>query len=60
MFQNEQACLHVIRPSRGKAVIDWAMAGHRPQVWVLDLFSVQKAQPAERWQVCLARQLRDC
>ena len=60
MFQNEQVCLHVIRPSRGKVVIDETMAGHRPQVWVSDLFSAQKAHPAEQWQVCLAHQLRDC
>ncbi|WOD36971.1 IS66 family transposase [Nodosilinea sp. E11] len=60
VFQNEQVCLHVIRPSRGKAVIDETMAGHRPQVWVSDLFSAQKAHPAEQWQVCLAHQLRDC
>jgi transposase len=60
VFQNEQVCLHVIRPSRGKAVIDETLAGHRPQIWVSDLFSAQKAHPAERWQVCLAHQLRDC
>lgn len=60
VFQNEQVCLHVIRPSRGKVVIDETMAGHRPQVWVSDLFSAQKAHPAEQWQVCLAHQLRDC
>jgi len=60
VFQNEQVCLHVIRPSRGKVVIDEAMAHHRPQVWVSDLFSAQKAHPAEHWQVCLAHQLRDC
>lgn len=43
VFQNEQVCLHVIRHSRGKAVIDETMAGHRPQVWVSDLlpFRVQ-------------------
>ncbi|MGB3515828.1 MAG: IS66 family transposase [Elainellaceae cyanobacterium] len=60
VFQNEQVCLHVIRPSREKVVIDETMAGHRPQVWVSDLFSAQKAHPAERWQVCLTHQLRDC
>ncbi|MFQ4139892.1 IS66 family transposase [Nodosilinea sp. PGN35] len=60
VFQNEQVCLHVIRPSRGKAVIDETLAGHRPQVWVSDLFSAQKAHPAKQWQVCLAHQLRDC
>ena len=60
VFQNDQVCLHVIRPSRGKAVIEAVMGDHRPQVWVSDLFSAQKANPAEQWQVCLAHQLRDC
>ncbi|HEY9814750.1 MAG TPA: IS66 family transposase [Candidatus Obscuribacterales bacterium] len=60
VFQNAQVCLHVIRPSRGKAVIDDVMDGHRPEVWVSDVFSAQKAHPAEDWQVCLAHQLRDC
>lgn len=60
VFQNEQLCLHVIRPSRAKAVIDEVMAGHRPEVWVSDLFSAQKGHPAAQWQVCLAHQLRDC
>jgi transposase len=60
VFQNQQVCLHVIRPSRGKVVIDDVMEGHRPQVWVSDLFSAQKAHPAQQWQVCLAHQLRDC
>lgn len=60
VFQNDQVCLHVIRPSRGKTVIDKVMAGHQPQIWVSDLFSAQAAHPAQQWQVCLAHQLRDC
>lgn len=60
VFQNDQVCLHVIRPTRGKAVIDTVMAGHQPQIWVSDLFSAQAAHPAQDWQVCLAHQLRDC
>jgi transposase len=60
VFQNEQVCLHVIRPSRGKAVIEAVMADHRPQIWVSDLFSAQAAHPAQDWQVCLAHPLRDC
>lgn len=60
VFQNEQVCLHVIRPTRGKVVIDEVMGPHQPQVWVSDLFSAQKAHPAWQWQVCLAHQLRDC
>ncbi len=60
VFQNDQVCLHVIRPSRGKTVIDTVMNGHQPQIWVSDLFSAQAAHPAQQWQVCLAHQLRDC
>jgi len=60
VFQNEQVCFHVIRPSRGKKVIEEVMDGHCPEVWVSDLFSSQRANPAEDWQVCLAHQLRDC
>jgi transposase len=60
VFQNEQVCFHLIRPSRGSDVITEVMADHRPQVWVSDLFSAQKTHPAESWQVCLAHQLRDC
>lgn len=60
VFQNEQVCFHIIRPSRGGDVITEVMADHRPQVWVSDLFSAQKTHPAESWQVCLAHQLRDC
>ena len=60
VFQNDQVCLHVIRPSRAGDVIREVMAEHRPQIWVSDLFSAQKTHPAEDWQVCLAHQLRDC
>ena len=60
VFQNDQVCFHVIRPSRGSDVIREVMEDHRPQVWVSDLFSAQKKHPAAQWQVCLAHQLRDC
>ena len=60
VFQNAQICLHVIRPSRGAAVIEQVMEGHRPEIWVSDLYSAQKKHPADNWQVCLAHQLRDC
>ena len=59
VFQNDQVCIHVIRPSRGHGVIDEVMDGHRPQVWVSDLYSAQGKHPAEQWQICLAHQLRD-
>jgi transposase len=59
VFQNDAVCLHVIRPSRSRAVVAEVLAGHRPQVWVSDLYAAQQGH-AEQWQVCLAHQLRDC
>lgn len=60
VFQNEQVCLHLIRPSRGSGVIAEAFPLQRPQVWVSDLYSAQRTHGAEQWQACLAHQLRDC
>jgi transposase len=34
VFQNDQVCLHVIRPSRAGDVIREVMAEHHPQIWV--------------------------
>jgi len=59
VFQNRDVSIHVIRPSRSSSVIRDVMGAHRPQIWVSDLFSSQKDNPAYRWQVCLAHQLRD-
>lgn len=59
VFQNDAVSLHVIRPSRGWAVPIEVLAGHRPQVWVSDLWGAQRGH-AETWQLCLAHQLRDC
>jgi transposase len=41
VFQNQQVCLHVIRPSRGAEVIEEVMDAHHPETWVSDLFSAQ-------------------
>jgi transposase len=60
VFQNKDVCIHVIRSSRGQKVIQEVMGGHRPKIWVSDLYSAQRKNPAEQWQVCLAHQLRDC
>jgi transposase len=60
VFQNDEVCIHVIRPSRGHGVIQEVLGGHRPRVWVSDLSRAQKKHPAAQWQVCLAHQLRDC
>ena len=58
VFQNEAVVTHVIRPSRGRAVVQEVLDGHRPDIWVSDLSSAQRGH-ANLWQVCLAHQLRD-
>jgi transposase len=51
--------IHVVRKSRGACVVAEVLGGHRPAIWVSDLYSAQQGHAAE-WQVCLAHQLRDC
>ena len=50
MFHNEEVGIHVIRPTRGRAVVTELLGQHRPDIWVsellLELYS-------------LAHQLRD-
>jgi transposase len=59
VFQNDAVSIHVIRPSRSRAVPEEVLGGYRPAVWVSDLYGAQRNH-AERWQLCLAHQLRDC
>lgn len=59
VFQNGEVVIHVIRASRGAGVVAEVMDGHRPLIWVSDLYSAQQGHAAE-WQICLAHQLRDC
>lgn len=59
VFQNDQVCVHVIRNSRAKAVAEEVMAGHKPAIWVSDLYGAQRGH-GKAWQICLAHQLRDC
>jgi transposase len=59
VFQNDQVVIHVVRNSRAASVVTETMAGHRPSVWVSDLYGAQQGH-ADLWQVCLAHQLRDC
>ena len=59
MFQNNQVVIHVIRNSRAASVVSDVLAGHRPSIWVSDLYGAQQGH-ADLWQVCLAHQLRDC
>ena len=51
--------IHVIRRSRGAGVVAEVLDGHRPALWVSDLYGAQRGH-AEGWQICLAHQLRDC
>jgi transposase len=59
VFQNNDVVIHVIRNSRGAGVVGEVMNGHRPTIWVSDLYGAQQGH-ADTWQVCLAHQLRDC
>jgi len=59
VFQNDEVVIHVVRNSRGAGVVREVLDGHRPALWVSDLYSAQQGH-AEEWQICLAHQLRDC
>src|SRR3954452_10265441 len=59
VFQNDDVVIHVIRASRGAGVVGEVLDGHRPAIWVSDLYSAQRGHAAG-WQICLAHQLRDC
>ena len=58
VFIGTRAVLHVIRPSRGKAVVQALFGEIRPAVWVSDMLGSQRGH-AVQWQVCLAHLLRD-
>ena len=58
VFVTALAVLHVICPSRGKAVVRALFGDIRPTVWVSDMLGSQRGH-AEQWQVCLAHLLRD-
>jgi transposase len=58
VFRNDQVVIHVIRPTRGRAVVAEVLGDHRPAIWVSDLYGAQRGH-ADAWQVCLAHQLRD-
>jgi transposase len=59
VFQNDEVVVHVIRRSRGAGVVAEVLDGHRPAIWVSDLYGAQRGHAAA-WQICLAHQLRDC
>jgi transposase len=59
VFQNDDVVIHVVRASRGADIVTEVLDGHRPVLWISDLYGAQQGH-AEEWQVCLAHQLRDC
>src|SRR5829696_5478931 len=59
VFQNAEVVIHVVRRSRGAGVVAEVMGGHRPAIWVSDLYSARRGHAAA-WQICLAHRLRDC
>ena len=58
VFIGTRAVLHVIQPSRGKAVVTALFGTIRPEVWVSDMLGSQRGHGV-LWQVCLAHLLRD-
>lgn len=52
------AVVHVIKPSRAKAVVSALFGEIRPEVWVSDMLGSQRGHGV-LWQVCLAHLLRD-
>jgi transposase len=58
VFVTALAVLHVIRPSRGKAVVTALFGEIQPEVWVSDMVGSQRGHGV-LWQVCLAHLLRD-
>ena len=58
VFIGTLAVLHVIQPSRGKAVVTALFGDIRPEVWVSDMPGSQRCHGV-LWQVCLAHLPRD-
>lgn len=58
VFVGTLAVLHLIRPSRGKAVVRSLFGAIQPNVWVSDMLGSQRGH-GQDWQVCLAHLLRD-
>jgi transposase len=58
VFVGALAVLHVIQPSRGKAVVAALFGETQAGVWVSDMLGSQRGHGV-LWQVCLAHLLRD-
>lgn len=58
VFASPSVIYHVIRASRGKDVIPEVFGDHRVATWICDCWSPQLRAPADRFQLCLAHQIR--
>ena len=59
VFHHDKECCFVIRPSRGKNVVEEFLGGYRPEFWVSDRLAAQMGWATKEHQVCLAHLLRD-
>jgi transposase len=59
VFHHDDSACFVIRPSRGKKVVEEFLGDVRPDFWVSDRFGAQMGWAAKEHQVCLAHLKRD-
>ncbi|WP_460019016.1 IS66 family transposase [Magnetospira thiophila] len=59
VFHHGDSACFVIRPSRGKAVVEEFLGEVRPDFWVSDRLAAQMGWAAKDHQACLAHLLRD-
>jgi len=59
VFHHGRQCCFVIRPSRGKDVVEAFLGKRRPDFWVSDRLAAQMGWAKKHNQVCLAHLIRD-
>jgi transposase len=59
VFHHGDSACFVIRPSRGKKVVEEFLGDVRPDFWVSDRLGAQMGWAAKQHQICLAHLLRD-
>lgn len=59
VFHHDDSACFVIRPSRGKKVVEEFLGDVRPDFWVSDRLGAQMGWATKEHQVCLAHLLRD-
>jgi transposase len=59
VFHHADSACFVIRPSRGKDVVEEFLGDVRPQFWVSDRLAAQMGWATQDHQVCLAHLMRD-